>query len=402
MFNKPVTPFTLSVPDSVLSDLKQRLKNTRWPDEIPDNNWQFGADLGYLKDLCTYWADEYDWRLHEGVINQFKQYKAQVAGIDLHFIYEEGKGENPLPLLLSHGWPGSVYEFHKIIPMLTDPESYGGSPDDSFTVIAPSLPGFTFSYEPGQARFSVEEITDAFAELMTEVLGFDSFVAQGGDWGGFITSRMGFAYPDLLKAIHLNFLAVRRDPSIVENPSEEEAVFLKQLNKFLKDETGYQWIQGTKPQTLAYGLTDSPVGLASWLVEKFHTWTDHRGDLDGYFGRDTMLTDIMLYWITGAIGSSFWPYYARMHGPWPIPIGKTVDVPMGYIQFPKEILSPPRSVADLFYSDIQSWTECDEGGHFAALEQPESLVKDMRQFFRAFRQEIFIDISGLLHPFCST
>ncbi len=385
MFNKPVTPFTLSVPDSVLSDLKQRLKNTRWPDEIPDNNWQFGADLGYLKDLCTYWADEYDWRLHEGVINQFKQYKAQVAGIDLHFIYEEGKGENPLPLLLSHGWPGSVYEFHKIIPMLTDPESYGGSPDDSFTVIAPSLPGFTFSYEPGQARFSVEEITDAFAELMTEVLGFDSFVAQGGDWGGFITSRMGFAYPDLLKAIHLNFLAVRRDPSIVENPSEEEAVFLKQLNKFLKDETGYQWIQGTKPQTLAYGLTDSPVGLASWLVEKFHTWTDHRGDLDGYFGRDTMLTDIMLYWITGAIGSSFWPYYARMHGPWPIPIGKTVDVPMGYIQFPKEILSPPRSVADLFYSDIQSWTECDEGGHFAALEQPESLVKDMRQFFRAFR-----------------
>ena len=385
MFNKPVTPFTLSVPDSVLSDLKQRLKNTRWPDEIPDNNWQFGADLGYLKDLCTYWADEYDWRLHEGVINQFKQYKAQVAGIDLHFIYEEGKGENPLPLLLSHGWPGSVYEFHKIIPMLTDPESYGGSPDDSFTVIAPSLPGFTFSYEPGQARFSVEEITDAFAELMTEVLGFDSFVAQGGDWGGFITSRMGFAYPDLLKAIHLNFLAVRRDPSIVENPSEEEAVFLKQLNKFLKDETGYQWIQGTKPQTLAYGLTDSPVGLASWLVEKFHTWTDHGGDLDGYFGRDTMLTDIMLYWITGAIGSSFWPYYARMHGPWPIPIGKTVDVPMGYIQFPKEILSPPRSVADLFYSDIQSWTECDEGGHFAALEQPESLVKDMRQFFRAFR-----------------
>lgn len=385
MLNKQVKPFTLAVPDLVLSDLKQRLKNTRWPDEIPDNNWQFGADLGYLKDLCTYWADEYDWRAHEIVINKFKQYKARVAGIDLHFIYEEGKGTNPLPLLLSHGWPGSVYEFHKIIPMLTDPEAHGGSAEDSFTVIAPSLPGYTFSYEPGQARFSLEEITDAFAELMTKVLGFDSFVAQGGDWGGFVTSRMGFAYPDLLKAIHLNFLAVRRDPNIVENPSAEEAVFLKQLNKFLKDETGYQWIQGTKPQTLAYGLTDSPVGLAAWLVEKFHTWTDHRGDLDGYFGRDTMLTDIMLYWVTGAIGSSFWPYYARMHGPWPIPIGKTVDVPTGYIQFPKEIISPPRSVADLFYSNIQSWTECDVGGHFAALEQPELLVKDMRQFFKGFR-----------------
>ena len=385
MLDKQVTPFTLSVPDSALSDLKQRLKNTRWPDEIPNNNWSYGADLGYLKDLCAYWENDYDWRAHEAVINQFKQYKTKVAGIDLHFIYEEGKGENPQPLLLSHGWPGSVYEFHKIIPMLTDPVSYGGSAEDSFTVIAPSLPGYTFSFKPGQARFSVEEITDAFAELMTKVLGFKSFVAQGGDWGGFVTSRMGFVYPELLKAIHLNFLAVRRDPSILENPSEEEAVFLKQLNEFLKDETGYQWIQGTKPQTLAYGLTDSPVGLAAWLVEKFHTWTDHQGDLDGYFGRDTMLTDIMLYWTTGAIGSSFWPYYARMHSPWPIPIGKTVDVPTGYIQFPKEILSPPRSVADLFYSNIQSWTECERGGHFAALEQPELLVKDMRQFFRAYR-----------------
>lgn len=385
MLNNQLTPFSLSVPDEVLADLRLRLGNTRWPDEIPGNNWSYGTDLGYLKDLCAYWANDYDWRTHEGVINQFKQYKAKVAGIDLHFIYEEGKGENPLPLLLSHGWPGSVYEFHKILPMLTDPVSYGGTAEDSFTVIAPSLPGYTFSYQPGQARFSVEQITDAFAELMTKILGFDTFVAQGGDWGGFVTSRMGFAYPELLRAIHLNFLAVRRDPRMVENPTPEEAVFLTQLNKFLKDETGYQWIQGTKPQTLSYGLTDSPVGLAAWLVEKFYTWTDHRGDLDGYFGRDTMLTDIMLYWITGAVGSSFWPYYARMHSPWPIPAGQTVDVPTGYIEFPKEILTPPRSVAEKFYSNIQSWTTCDRGGHFAALEQPELLVQDMRQFFRPFR-----------------
>ena len=385
MLNNQLTPFSLSVPDEVLADLRLRLENTRWPDEIPGNNWSYGTDLGYLKDLCAYWANDYDWRTHEGVINQFKQYKAKVAGIDLHFIYEEGKGENPLPLLLSHGWPGSVYEFHKILPMLTDPVSYGGRAEDSFTVIAPSLPGYTFSYQPGQARFSVEQITDAFAELMTKTLGFDTFVAQGGDWGGFVTSRMGFAYPELLRAIHLNFLAVRRDPRMVENPTPEEAVFLMQLNKFLKDETGYQWIQGTKPQTLSYGLTDSPVGLAAWLVEKFYTWTDHRGDLDGYFGRDTMLTDIMLYWITGAVGSSFWPYYARMHSPWPIPAGQTVDVPTGYIEFPKEILTPPRSVAEKFYSNIQSWTTCDRGGHFAALEQPELLVQDMRQFFRPFR-----------------
>jgi len=220
---------------------------------------------------------------------------------------------------------------------------------------------------------------------MTQVLGFQSFVAQGGDWGAFVTSRLGFVYPEIVKAIHLNLLAVRRDPSMMVNPTPEEQAFLAQLNNFIKEETGYQWIQGTKPQTLAFGLTDSPIGLAAWLVEKFHTWTDHRGDLDGYFGRDTMITDIMLYWTTGSIGSSFWPYYSRMRNPWPIPEGKTVDVPTGYIEFPREILSPPPSIASLFYSDIRSWTKCERGGHFAALEQPEALVADIRQFFRAFR-----------------
>lgn len=380
-----LSPFSLNVPDSVLIDLNQRLKMTRWPDEIPNNQWKYGADLSYLKSFCEYWANDYDWRAHESVINSFNQYTAKVAGIDLHFIYEEGKGENPTPLLLSHGWPGSVYEFHKILPMLTDPESYGGDAADSFTVIAPSLPGYVFSFKPGQRRFAVEEIADAFAELMTQVLGFQSFVAQGGDWGAFVTSRLGFVYPEIVKAIHLNLLAVRRDPSMMVNPTPEEQAFLAQLNNFIKEETGYQWIQGTKPQTLAFGLTDSPIGLASWLVEKFHTWTDHRGDLDGYFGRDTMITDIMLYWITGSIGSSFWPYYSRMRNPWPIPEGKTVDVPTGYIEFPREILSPPPSIASLFYSDIRSWTKCERGGHFAALEQPEALVADIRQFFRAFR-----------------
>jgi pimeloyl-ACP methyl ester carboxylesterase len=187
-----LSPFSLNVPDSVLIDLNQRLKMTRWPDEIPNNEWKYGADLSYLKSFCEYWANDYDWRAHESVINSFNQYTAKVAGIDLHFIYEEGKGENPTPLLLSHGWPGSVYEFHKILPMLTDPESYGGDAADSFTVIAPSLPGYVFSFKPGQRRFAVEEIADAFAELMTQVLGFQSFVAQGGDWGAFVTSRLGF------------------------------------------------------------------------------------------------------------------------------------------------------------------------------------------------------------------
>ena len=385
MQRNDLAPFTLHVPDSVLEDLNRRLDSVRWPDEIPGNQWKYGTDLEYLKRLIHYWRHDYKWREHEKVINSFKQYKVRVAGIDLHFIFEEGKTNKSEPLLLSHGWPGSVYEFHKILPMLTDPEAHGGNQNDAFTVIAPSLPGYTFSFEPGQARFSLEQIAEAFYELMTKVLGYQTFVAQGGDWGAFVTSRLGFCYPEAVKAIHLNLLAVRRDPKMVENATAEEKVFLDQLNNFLKDETGYQWIQGTKPQTLSYGLTDSPVGLAAWLVEKFHTWTDHRGDLDGYFGRDTMLTDIMLYWVTGAIGSSFWPYYARMHGPWPIPVGETVKVPTAYIEFPKEILSPPRSVAEMFYSDIQQWTSCDRGGPFAALEQPLTLVEDMRTFFRNYR-----------------
>jgi pimeloyl-ACP methyl ester carboxylesterase len=381
---RPV-PFTIDIDQSILDDLKQRLSNVRWPDEVPENNWQYGTDLAYLKSLVEYWREQYDWRKHEAVLNGFRQYKVKLAGIDLHFVHEEGKGPDPMPLLISHGWPGSVYEFHKLLPMLTDPASHGADPTDSFSVVAPSLPGYTFSFTPGQERFSLERIADAFAELMTRVLGYDSYGAQGGDWGAFITSRLGYAYPQNVAGIHLNMLAVRRDPKMFEDPTPEEEKFIVELKHFLKEETGYQWIQGTKPQTLAYGLTDSPVGLAAWLVEKFHTWTDCRGDLDGWLGRDTMLTDIMLYWVTGAIGSSFWPYYARMHGPWPIPEGARVTVPTAYIAFPKEILRPPRSLAERMYANIQRWTTKDRGGHFAALEQPVALAEDVRAFFRTLR-----------------
>ncbi len=381
---RPV-PFTLDVDQSILDDLQLRLSNARWPDEVPHNDWKFGTDLAYLKSLVDYWRTQYDWRKHEAVFNKFRQYKVRLAGIDLHFVHEEGKGADPMPLLISHGWPGSVYEFHKLLPMLVDPAAHGADRADSFSVVAPSLPGYTFSFTPGQERFSLERIADAFAELMTTVLGYDRFGAQGGDWGAFITSRLGYAYPDNVMGIHLNMLAVRRDAKTFEDPTPEEKKFTVELQHFLKEETGYQWIQGTKPQTLAYALTDSPLGLAAWLVEKFYTWTDCRGDLDGWLGRDTMLTDIMLYWITGAIGSSFWPYYARMHGPWPIPEGERITVPTAYIEFPKEILRPPRSVAERMYTNIQRWTTMERGGHFAALEQPAALADDVRAFFRALR-----------------
>lgn len=378
-------PFRLNVGDDVLGDLKARLARVRWPDEVPDNHWKYGTDLPYLKSLVEYWRDRYEWRKQEAEFNRFNQFKVRLAGIDVHYIHEEGKGPKPMPLLISHGWPGSVHEFHKLIPMLTDPARFGGDAADSFTVVAPSLPGYTFSFTPNQQRFSVEQIADVFAELMTGVLGYKRFAAQGGDWGGFVTSRLGYAYARHLAGIHINLLSLRRDTAMLENPTEDERRYFEERAHWLKEEVGYTWIQGTKPQTLAYALTDSPVGLAAWIVEKFHTWSDHKGDLDGYIGRDAMLTNIMLYWVTGAIGSSFWPYYARMHGPWPIPDGARIQVPMGYAEFPKEILRPPRSLAEKMYADIRRWTRMPKGGHFAALEQPELLAQEIREFFRQLR-----------------
>jgi len=378
-------PFNLHFPDEALADLQARLARTRWPDQAPVEAWSVGTDVAYLKALVEYWRDGFDWRAQEATLNAFHQFTVPLAGIDLHFIHQPGVGPKPLPLLLSHGWPGSVFEFAKIIPMLTDPASHGGHERDAFTVIAPSLPGYTLSFKPGQPRFGVEEIADAFAQLMTNVLGYQRFAAQGGDWGAFITSRLGCKYPQFLHGIHVNLLAVRRDPKILEGRTLEDRVFLNQLEHWLKEETGYQWIQGTKPQTLAFGLSDSPVGLAAWLVEKFRTWTDCDGDPQNALTRDEMLADITLYWLTGAIGSSFWPYYTRIHRPWPIPEGATVDVPMGYTEFPKEILSPPRALAELMYTDIRRWTSMPKGGHFAALEQPAALAKEIREFFRPLR-----------------
>ncbi len=377
--------FRVEVPDSAIADLRARLERVRWPDEPPLEPWSTGTSVSYMQGLARYWAREFDWRAWEAKLNAFRQFRVPVHGIDVHFIHEEGKGANPLPLVLSHGWPGSVFEFHKLLPMLTDPARFGADASDSFTVVAPSLPGYTLSFTPGQKRFSVEDIAACFATLMTDVLGYSRFGAQGGDWGGFISSVLGHRHASRIVGIHLNLLAVRRDPKMVANPSAEEKAFLADLAHWLKEETGYQAIQGTKPQTLAFGLTDSPAGLAAWIAEKFHSWSDCGGVIENAISRDEMLANISLYWFTGAIGSSFWPYHARLHGPWPIPEGETVDVPTGYAAFPKEIVRPPRSLAEKTYTDIRRWSVMEKGGHFAALEQPELLARDIREFFRPLR-----------------
>ncbi len=378
-------PFTLHVPEDSLTELRERLGRTRFPDQAPGPAWAYGTDVDYLRSLVEYWRTDFRWRTQEARLNAFPQYKVPLQGIELHFIHATGQGPAPLPLLLSHGWPGSVFEFLELIPRLTDPARFGGDPSDAFTVVAPSLPGFTLSFQPGQRRFSVEAMADCCAELMTDVLGYRRFGAQGGDWGGFLASRLGFAHPDKLAGIHLNLLAVRRDPTMLADPTPEERRFLDELTIWLKEETGYQWIQGTRPQTLAFGLTDSPAGLAAWIVEKFRAWSDCGGDLESVFTKDQLLANIGLYWFSGAIGSSFWPYYARMHGPWPIPEGATVDVPTGYCQFPTEILRPPRSLAARTYTDIRRWSVMPRGGHFAAMEQPDALAEEIRAFFRPLR-----------------
>jgi len=377
-------PFSIHVPDEVLADLRARLTRVRWPDEAPGSGWTHGASLAYVKELVAYWLERYDWRAHEARLNRWKQFTVELGGIDLHFVHEPGVGPNPLPLVLSHGWPGSIVEFERLIPMLTDPARFGGDASDAFTVVAPSLPGYAFSFKPGQPRLGVVEIADLFAALMTDVLGYRRFVAQGGDWGAFITSCLGAAYPDRLAGIHVNLLAVRRDIAPPATPTDDEKRYLDQLAYWLREETGYLQIQGTKPQSLAYGLTDSPAGLAAWIVEKFRTWSDCGGDVERRFSKDVLLTNVMLYWVTGAIGSSFWPYYARAHSRWPISETRPVKVPTAYALFPKEILHPPRAWAERVY-DIRRWTVMPAGGHFAALEEPELLAADVRAFFRDLR-----------------
>ena len=382
MVSRP-TAFAYHVPDAELNDLRDRIARTRLPDEAPEGAWRYGTSVAYLHDILDYWRDSFDWRKQEQALNNFPQYRVPLHGIDLHYLHVPGEGPAPMPLLLSHGWPGSIFEFLELIPRLTHPSRFGGDPRDAFTVVAPSLPGYGLSFKPGQKRFGVEAIADCLADLMVDVLGYKRFGAQGGDWGGFISSRLGAVHAEKLFGIHLNLLALRRDPELVQPATAEEQNYLQELNTFLKEETGYQWIQGTRPQTLAFGLHDSPAGLAAWIIEKFWAWTDNKGTPDSAIDRDRMLANISLYWFTGCIGASFHPYYARMHGPWPIP-GK-VETPMGYCQFPKEILRPPRSLAERTYTDIRRWSVMPQGGHFAAMEQGAALAHEIYEFFRPLR-----------------
>jgi microsomal epoxide hydrolase len=376
-----ITPYRIHVPDAVLEDLRRRLAATRFPDQIPDTGWDYGAELGYLRELVAYWRDKYDWRAAEAELNRHAHFTTAIDGQRIHFLHARSPHPNAFPIVISHGWPGTIVEFLKVIEPLTDPERHGGRPEDAFHVVCPSLPGYGFS-EPTRTRgWDPHRIAEAFAELMRR-LGYARYGAQGGDWGALVTTNLGLLDARHVAGIHLNMpLAVMGDASAL---SDEEKADLAFMGQFGDQETGYQRIQGTKPQTLGFGLMDSPSGLAAWIVEKFRTWSDCGGDVESAFTRDELLTNVTVYWVTGTITSSTRLYYEVIQGGRVGFVGNRVEVPTGVARFPKEIMRFPRSWVEKHYR-VTHWTVMPRGGHFAAMEQPRLFVDDVRKFFRTVR-----------------
>jgi pimeloyl-ACP methyl ester carboxylesterase len=379
-----VQPFEINISQATIDDLQDRLSATRWTDQADEAGWSYGTNLDYLKELADYWEHEYDWREQEAKLNAFNWFKADIDGEEIRFIYERGKGPNPTPIVLLHGWPDSILRYTKLIPLLTDPASYGGDPKDSFDVIVPDLMD---SSEGGKVRVR-EHLLNQNAErvwkLMTRELGYERFVASGGDGGSPIAQLLAVNHPDSMIGIHLTDIGFGATMAQYSDLSEVEQQYLGELNKIGFQEGAYSMVQGTKPQTLAYSLNDSPVGLASWIIEKFRSWSDCDGDLEKLYTKDELLTNIMLYWVKG-----FDPRGYREE--WVSPSLKSdqqVDVPVGLAQPPKD-LNPitPCEFAQRNLKNIQHWTVLPHGGHFAAMEYPEPFAEDLRAFVRQLRAQ---------------
>jgi pimeloyl-ACP methyl ester carboxylesterase len=378
-----IVPFRIQVPDAVLSDLKQRLARTRFPGEIAGSDWDYGTNLGYLKELVAYWRDKFDWRAAERRLNQFDQFTTNIDGLDIHFIHQRSKDPKALPLAVTHGWPGSVAEFTKIIGPLTNPAAHGGNAADAFHVVAISLPGFGFSGKPAERGYGPERIAGIIAKLMAR-LGYTRYGLQGGDWGSAISRFAALNDASHVAGLHINFCLAGpppgvKDPNEGVTPIELERSRARQA--FFETERGYFLEQSTKPQTIGSALDDSPAGLAAWIVEKFRSWSDSDGNVERHFTKDDLLTNITIYWVTQTATSSARIYYENQRAK---PAQGRVQVPTGCAVFPKEINIPPRRWVEAQYN-LTRWTEMPRGGHFAALEEPELLVEDMRAFFRTVR-----------------
>lgn len=384
--NTAMEPFEIAIADEAIADLRERLRSTRWPREIGDNGgWEAGTNLGFMRELAQYWLDHYDWRRHEREMNRLPQFKTVIGGLPIHFIHVKGKGPSPTPLIATHGWPWTFWDLRKIIGPLTDPGAHGGDPADAFDVVVPSLPGFAFSSPLEAPGIFHAPTADLWAQLMTR-LGYDRFAAQGADIGAFVSAMLGHRYPDRVIGVHLQHLVPIRPPLAQEEDyAPHEKGGIGKRARFMADGSGYMHIQRTRPQTIAYAMHDSPVGLAAWLIEKRRDWADTGGDVESVFDKDDLLTTVSLYWFTETYLSSAHHYYASgranladslLHDRLP-----AVDVPVAALQFEGDMIYHPRTWAERQYN-IQRWAVEKHGGHFGAAERPDVLVEDLRGFFR--------------------
>ena len=379
-----IRPFQINIPESELNQLSDRLKSTRWPDAETVSSWDQGIPLDYAKSLANYWINEYDWRRCEKMLNQWPNYMTSIEDIDIHFIHKPSPHPDALPIIISHGWPGSVIEFCKVIDALTEPEKYGGEAKDAFSVVVPSLPGYGFSDKPNNPGTSVEKIGRMWGQLMKRI-GYKEYVAQGGDWGAIISQSMAITEVGDCKAIHLNMPIVMPDPETMNELSENEQSALAAMNYYNEWDSGYSKQQSTRPQTVAYGLSDSPVGQMSWIIEKFYSWTDcvQEGEkkLESVLTKDELLDNVMIFWLTNSSASSARLYWESFNNPNFDPI----NTPTGCSQFPKEIFQCSRRWAEKRFSNLIYWNELDRGGHFAAFERPDTFVEELRNCFRSIR-----------------
>ncbi|MBA8903858.1 epoxide hydrolase family protein [Phyllobacterium sp. P30BS-XVII] len=377
-------PFQISIADEQIEDLKTRVRQTRWPGSIFQDGDEDGANLALVQRLATHWSDTFDWRAREAQLNELPQFTVDIDGQHIHFIHKKGVGPNARPLILTHGWPGSFVEFERVIPLLTDPGSHEGDPRDAFDVVVPSLPGFGFSAAPRQTGFNARRVAGLWQRLMLQ-LGYERYFAQGGDIGAGVTAWLGALYPGCVEGIHLNYIPGSfRPPLGAEYPAitSEEQQFLDRAATFASMEGAYSLLQATKPQTLSFSLSDSPVGLLGWIAEKFASWSDCDGDLETVISADVLLTNVSIYWFGNTIDSSLRMYKENRLRPFSFPDVSNVHVPMSFARFPKELPIPPRSWVERVF-DVHRWTDMAKGGHFAALEQPELLVRDIQNSFRA-------------------
>ena len=380
-----IEPFKVAVPDAVLDGLRQRLARTRWPDEISGAGWGYGFNLAYLKELVDYWRTRFDWRAQEKRINSFPHFRATVDGVGLHFIYARGRGPNPLPLVLTHGWPGSFLEMLDILPLLTDPAAHGADARDSFDVIVPSIPGFGFSDRPSAPGMDTFRVADLWLGLM-DALGYRRFGLQGGDFGANISSRLAFLHPDRVVGLHLNYIPGSYrpylEPGATLSPAEKQ--FQQDDDAWYDADGAYAHVQRTRPQTLAVAIHDSPAGLCAWIVEKFREWADCGGEVERRFSKDELLANVTLYWVTETFNSSTRLYLESPKRPLHFGPGERITVPVGVARFPLEAPFPTREWIERAYN-ITHWTDMPRGGHFAAMEEPALLAEDLRSFFRPLR-----------------